>query len=59
MADPGSDEALRVLFGRAFLVALRRGNLETAKLFARAFLSRGIGSADSLIAHGTAQGVAQ
>lgn len=42
MADPGSDAALRLLFGRAFLVELRRGDIETAKVFARAFLLRGM-----------------
>jgi len=37
----GTDDAsLRVLFGKAFLIQLERGGLETANLFARAFLVR-------------------
>src|SRR5439155_2100149 len=32
--------SLQVVFGRAFLVQLQRGDLETAKVFARAFLQR-------------------
>jgi len=32
--------SLHVLFGKAFLIELQRGDLETAKLFARAFLMR-------------------
>jgi hypothetical protein len=38
---------LQVLFGKAFLIELERGDLETAKLFARAFLSRTPGGAQS------------
>ncbi len=38
MATPFSDVALQVLFGKAFLLELERGDLETAKVFARAFL---------------------
>ncbi len=40
MAIPSPDAALQVVFGRAFLVELHRGDLETAKVFARAFLLR-------------------
>lgn len=40
MASQSSDAALQVVFGKAFLVELQRGDLETAKLFARAFLLR-------------------
>lgn len=37
--DGGStQESLEVVFGKAFLVELERGNLENATLFARAFL---------------------
>jgi hypothetical protein len=40
--EPGSAETCRlILFGRAFLVELDRGNLERAQLFARAFLVAG------------------
>jgi hypothetical protein len=34
------DASLQLVFGKAFLLELQRGNLETAKLFARAFLVR-------------------
>jgi len=34
------DPSLQVVFGRAFLLQLQRGDLETAKVFARAFLLR-------------------
>jgi len=34
------DASLQVVFGRAFLLQLQRGDLETAKVFARAFLLR-------------------
>ncbi|HKW43228.1 MAG TPA: hypothetical protein VJP06_03485 [Thermoplasmata archaeon] len=40
MVTPRSDASLQVLFGKAFLLELERGDIETAKLFARAFLSR-------------------
>ena len=40
MASPTTDASLQVLFGKAFLVELGRGNIETAKVFARAFLLR-------------------
>ena len=33
-----ADESLEVVFGKAFLVELERGNLDNATLFARAFL---------------------
>lgn len=38
MAAQLGDLRLQLLFGRAFLVELERGNLETASVFARAFL---------------------
>ena len=38
MASAPTESSLLVLFGRAFLVQLHRGNLATAKVFARAFL---------------------
>ena len=38
MASAPTESSLLVLFGRAFLVQLRGGDLETAKVFARAFL---------------------
>ena len=38
MAAPAGDLALQIVFGRAFLVELERGDLEAATLFARAFL---------------------
>jgi len=40
MVTPRSDASLQVLFGKAFLLQLERGDIETAKLFARAFLAR-------------------
>ncbi|HKZ23314.1 MAG TPA: hypothetical protein VJ224_02820 [Thermoplasmata archaeon] len=60
MTDSSPDAALRRLFGRAFLVELRRGDLEAAKLFARAFLTRRIGSMDApLIVPALARGAPQ
>jgi|GEM_PF-2758413 len=38
MAGPDDLPTLRLVFGKAFLVELNRGNLEGAQLFARAFL---------------------
>ncbi len=38
MASPAGALALQVVFGRAFLLELERGNLERATVFARAFL---------------------
>lgn len=38
MAAPLGEPDLQVLFGRAFLLELDRGNLANATLFARAFL---------------------
>ena len=35
---PSPSLRLKALFGRAFLMELRRGDVETAILFARAFL---------------------
>ncbi len=40
MASPLEDPTLQFVFGRAFLVALERGNLAAATAFARAFLER-------------------
>jgi len=40
MATGTADETLHVLFGKAFLLELERGNLEIARVFARAFLLR-------------------
>ncbi|HYT00704.1 MAG TPA: hypothetical protein VEO20_08575 [Thermoplasmata archaeon] len=40
MAVPFADASLQVVFGKAFLLHLHRGDLETAKVFARAFLIR-------------------
>ena len=38
MAAPPGDPSLQTLFGRAFLLELQRGDLQTAAIFARAFL---------------------
>jgi len=38
MAAQLGDLRLQVIFSRAFLLELRRGNLENAAVFARAFL---------------------
>lgn len=38
MAAPAGDLTLQIVFGRAFLLELERGDLEAATLFARAFL---------------------
>ncbi len=38
MVAPVDDASLQVVFGRAFLLELERGDLEKATLFARAFL---------------------
>jgi hypothetical protein len=38
MVGGTADESLEVVFGKAFLVELERGNLDNATLFARAFL---------------------
>jgi hypothetical protein len=38
MVGRTADESLEVVFGKAFLVELERGNLDNATLFARAFL---------------------
>ena len=40
MVGSVQDASLQVVFGRAFLLQLQRGDLETAKVFARAFLLR-------------------
>jgi hypothetical protein len=39
MAGDPSDPALQVVFGKAFLLELHRGNMDRARLFARAFLA--------------------
>lgn len=44
MAAPPRDLSLQLVFGRAFLVELARGNLEIAAVFARAFLRERTGS---------------
>ena len=38
MAGGTAEESFEVVFGKAFLVELERGNMENATLFARAFL---------------------
>ena len=38
MTGSGGEVRLQVIFGRAFLLELERGNLGNAKIFARAFL---------------------
>jgi hypothetical protein len=38
MASETTETSLEVVFGKAFLVELERGNLDNATLFARAFL---------------------
>ncbi len=38
MAAQFGDLTLQVIFGRAFLLELERGNLQNAAVFARAFL---------------------
>ncbi len=38
MVGGTADESLEIVFGKAFLVELERGNLDNATLFARAFL---------------------
>ncbi len=40
MASGWPEATLQIVFGKAFLVELQRGNLDSAKLFARAFLLR-------------------
>lgn len=40
MAPPTRPRDLEVVFGRAFLMELERGNVERAQVFARAFLSQ-------------------
>ena len=40
MAGVVGEISLQMVFGKAFLVELQRGDLETAKVFARAFLTR-------------------
>ncbi|HEY7588109.1 MAG TPA: hypothetical protein VIB49_05110 [Thermoplasmata archaeon] len=46
MAAPSEPAQLEVLFGRAFLLALERGELERAQVFARAFLARHVPASD-------------
>jgi len=40
MVGSVQEASLQVVFGRAFLLQLQRGDLQTAKVFARAFLLR-------------------
>jgi len=40
MENATPDPFLQVLFGKAFLVEINRGDIEKAKVFARAFLLR-------------------
>jgi len=40
MASEGAEDSLQVLFSKAFLIELERGDIETARVFARAFLLR-------------------
>ena len=40
MVGSVQDASLQVVFGRAFLLQLQRGDLQTAKVFARAFRLR-------------------
>lgn len=48
MAAQSGDPGIQLVFGRAFLVALERGDLEKATLFARAFLKQhGRGAPDN------------
>ncbi len=39
MAGQFGDRSMRVLFGKAFLLELERGNVDSARIFARAFLA--------------------
>lgn len=39
MAGPFRDEVMQVLFGKAFLLELERGDMDSARIFARAFLA--------------------
>lgn len=50
MADQYGDRTMQVLFGKAFLLELERGNLETARIFARAFLAHTPGAKVSAFA---------
>jgi hypothetical protein len=40
MATGRHEASLQVLFGKAFLIELERGDVEAARVFARAFLTR-------------------
>lgn len=44
MATQPGDLRLQMVFGRAFLLELQRGDLEKAALFARAFLNHRVGA---------------
>ncbi len=44
MAAPSEDSHLELVFSRAFLMALERGDLEKATVFARAFLKQRAGA---------------
>ena len=40
MGDRTGEDSVQVLFGKAFLLELQRGNMKMATVFARAFLLR-------------------
>jgi len=40
MVEPAGSRTLQIVFGKAFLLALERGNHMSALVFARAFLSQ-------------------
>jgi len=46
MATERHDASLQVLFGKAFLIQLERGDVEAARVFAGAFLA-GTGRSDA------------
>lgn len=47
MATHLGDLGLQIVFGRAFLLQLERGNLEMAAVFARAFLKQRVSAGPS------------
>ncbi len=54
MSTGNADETLHVLFGKAFLLELERGDLETAAVFARAFVLRSASRAKHQTSHSPA-----
>ncbi len=54
MSTGNADETLHVLFGKAFLLELERGDLETAAVFARAFVLRTASMAKHQTSHSPA-----